>query len=51
MLNGLGAGWYDGKGANETVVVVGCVKPVWVVVACGFVVWHEPTDGTYIADA
>jgi hypothetical protein len=37
MLNGLGAGWYDGKGAKETVVVVvGCVKRVWVAVACGF---------------
>lgn len=32
----LSAGWYDGKGAKETVVVVGCVKRVWVVVACGF---------------
>ena len=33
----LGAGWYDGKGAKETVVVVvGCVKRVWVAVACGF---------------
>ena len=27
MLNGLDAGWYDRKGAKETVVVVvGCVK-------------------------
>ena len=25
MLNGLAAGWYDGKGVKETVVVVGCV--------------------------
>ena len=37
MLDDLGAGWYDGKGAKETVVVVvGCVKRVWVAVACGF---------------
>lgn len=34
MVDSLGAGWYNGKGAKET--VVGCVKRVWVlVVACG----------------
>ena len=43
MLNGLAAGWYDGKGVKETVVVVGCVKRVWVV-ACGFLPDFEPTS-------
>ena len=33
MLNGSGAEWYDGKGAKETAVVVGCVKRAWVVVS------------------
>ena len=37
MLNGSGTGWHGGKGAKETVVVVvGCVKRVWVVAACRF---------------